>query len=572
MAAFYLGDSEQASDWLAQVVRRNPEDGEDHYNYGVALKSAGKLLEASEAFQRAVQKSPAKIEAYNNLGLVLGRLSRNDEAMEAYTAALEVDPVNQEILNNVGLLLLGSGSEKEAEKWFLSALETVPDNPFFCINLGNIYKQEEQFDRAIDYYQRALHVRPGDVIAQNNLGAALLADGQVDEAEAAYKKVLQIDANNAEAFGSLGNLYFEKGQTEPAIENLRRAIALSPSFAEFHYSLSRMKKFKRHDPDLVAIEKLLEESVLSDEELSYLNFAAAKAYADLGDDDVFFSHLEKANFHHRKFEPYDAKADEERVDRIIAFFDPSRIKTDTGADPDSVQPVFILGMPRSGTSLVEQILASHPQVRGAGELPYLALLTRERLHSPYPEGLRDFTDQDYRDFARAYLDLINKKSPDAPLVTDKMPANFRYIGLIRLAFPQARIIHCVRDPMDIGFSCYKQHFATGLSFAYDQKDIAHYYRLYEKLMAHWRTLFPNDIYDFVYEDHISNPPESTRRLLSYCGLEWDERCLDFHKTQRAVRTASAAQVRKPIYKDSVKSWLRFQDQLTPMKSALESEA
>ena len=232
------------------------------------------------------------------------------------------------------------------------------------------------------------------------------------------------------------------------------------------------------------------------------------------------------------------------------------------------RPIFIVGMPRSGTSLLEQILASHRDVFGAGELLDFQRLALELVKGQYPEGIVSISPRKIAALATRYVDVLNERNASAPRVTDKLPANFLYIGLIYAAFPQARVIHCVRDPLDTCLSCYRKAFASAHGFAYDLRELGRYYRAYAGLMAHWQRLFPERMFELRYEAVIREPESTIRRLIQYCGLDWDEACMRFYETERPVQTASAAQVRRPLYTDSIGAWRRYADHLQPLRTAL----
>jgi len=320
------------------------------------------------------------------------------------------------------------------------------------------------------------------------------------------------------------------------------------------------------------MENLFNKDGVDVEGRSRLGFALGKAYEDLADDQKAFSFITEANRLKRSTYTYSTSDDAAFFSRIAASFDASLFTGLAHAGCVDERSVFIVGMPRSGTSLVEQILSSHPQVFGAGELTDLGrvieTLCQDR--GGYPAAVSRLQPGDLAVSGQAYVDQVRERAPDARRIIDKMPQNFLYVGMIRLLLPNARVIHCQREPMDTCFSIFKHGFLNLHSYAYDQQELGSYYWLYQQLMAHWRDVLPGFMYELNYEALVANQELETHRLLEYCGLSWDDACLSFHKTERVVRTASTTQVRRPIYTDSVKRWKRFEEGLAPLREALGS--
>jgi len=304
----------------------------------------------------------------------------------------------------------------------------------------------------------------------------------------------------------------------------------------------------------------------------HLGFGLAKAHEDLGHYEKSFAYLLEANTLKRRSFKFDMEDAERRFRHLTELFEPSLYARLQGSGSPDQTPIFIVGMPRSGTTLVEQILSSHPQVQGAGELPWLKEIIENAFGAIDDDAFYDrVREADIETFSRigaGYAGRLRERSDGAAFVTDKMPFNFQFVGMINLVLPKAKIVHCRRDPLDTCLSIFKNYFSEGNHFAYDMGELGRFYNLYRGVMAHWETVLPGRVFDIGYEDLVSDQETGSRALLEYCGLEWDDACLAFHKTDRTVVTNSSAQVRKPIYRDSVRSWKRYEDQLAPLIEAL----
>ncbi|MFQ5764085.1 MAG: sulfotransferase, partial [Rhodospirillales bacterium] len=436
-----------------------------------------------------------------------------------------------------------------------------------------------RLDDALALIRRVLDQDPGNADIEANLGNVLSRMGKTQEAAEAYGRALAADPDNVPVLGNLAILKAETGERDEAVALHRRVLALDPGDAETYHDLSVLKTFAAGDPDIGAMEALRARPSLPDEKAMFLDFALAKALDDTGDFERAFAHMASANRLKRTMLPYDAARDEALVERIVEVFDQTFFEGRDGEGAADGTPIFIVGMPRSGTTLVEQVLASHSQVFGAGELnhfrdavmgfgdlgPGLKGLGGGR---GFPEGARDLGPSDVRRLGEAYVQRLCREAPGAARVTDKMPRNFFFLGLIHLTLPGAAIVHCVRDPMATCLSCYQIHFPGGQEFAYDLADLGRYYRLYARLIDHWRRVLPGRILDVRYEDLVAGPEAGIRALLDFCGLGWEEACLRFHEAERQVRTASAQQVRRPIYRTAVERWRRYEKHLGPLIEAL----
>jgi tetratricopeptide (TPR) repeat protein len=443
-------------------------------------------------------------------------------------------------------------------------------------NLGNALEHQGKLDEAAAQYERALALRPSLFQAHDNLGNILRKQGKLDQAVARYEQALTSRPDLAEAYNHLGNVLKDLGKFDEAAARFEQALALRPDYVEAHFNRAGLKTFRPHDPDLAALEAIAEADLLPPDKMLQIHFALGKALDDVGEYGRAFEHLLKGNALKRREINYNEAAQQQSFRRIAESFD-SRLLDRFSAvgDPSSV-PIFVLGMPRSGSTLVEQILASHPQVHAAGELSNLIRVVRTVTDAsgrpvPFPQCAGVLDADGWRRLGQAYLASLPTPAEGKTRITDKMPTHFAYIGLIRLILPAARIIHTMRDPVDTCVSCFSKLFTSGAPFTYDLAELGRYYRGYHELMTHWRSVLPaGAMLDVSYEDVVDNLEEQARRLIDYCGLPWDDRCLKFHETNRPIATASNVEVRRPLYRSSVARWRRYEAYLQPLLSELAS--
>jgi tetratricopeptide (TPR) repeat protein len=523
------------------------------------------LENAVAAYRQTLALCPRHANAHSNLGAALLAQGLAPDALRHFERALAVDPRHFEARNNLATALVSLGRFAEAAVHYERALELCPRRAATHFNLAGALAQLGKIDEAIERYRDALRIMPDYAAAHNNLANLLAAQGSSAAAVAHYRRVIAIDPNHAGAHNNLGNMLRDQGDFSAALEHFDRAVALRPA-PETHYNRAEIKTFRAGDPDLAALEALARRGDWSPEQSPFVHFALAKALEDSGDYARALRHLQRGNDLKRGRIRYDEAAVARLFRRIAQVFDRQLIENRAGEGDPSPAPVFVLGMPRSGSSLIEQILASHPQIHGAGELEIL-----ERVAGPhFPEGIESLADDDLRRMGADYLDRLPRLADGKLRVIDKLPANFLRIGLIRLILPGARIIHTVRNPIDTCVSCYSKLFAGGQHFTYNLAELGRYYRLYDNLMAHWRSVLPpGAMIEVSYEDVVDDLEGQARRLIDYCGLPWDDRCLAFHKNTRTVRTASAVQVRKPLFRSSLQRWRRFESGLGPLLDALE---
>jgi tetratricopeptide (TPR) repeat protein len=601
-----LANAERA---YKKAIKINPNFVEAHSNLGSVLLDQGRLKEASNAylkalklapnhpmllnnvgnvlqlqgenekalswFDKAIKQDPDNVDAYRNLGNALRALDRNEEAFAAYKRAVEINPELADTYYNLGLILLELDELDEAINCFNQALRINPADKSAYLGLGSARSAQGNLDQAVAAYQKAIAIDPANEKAYLGLGNARSAQGNLDQAVVAYQKAIAIDPVNTEFYRKLGDAFSDHGEIAEAVSTYRKALEINPEYAKAHYSLSKNKKFTEYDDDISAMESLLSTKGISDEDSFQLAFGLGKAYEDLGNFDKSMEFVIKATQLKRNSYDYSTSESQEVFDRFKEVFSPDFFSTrvDSG-DPDRT-PIFILGMPRSGTSLVEQILASHPDVYGAGELKDLgnvfeSIRTSDKEKQPaiIPGELLELDAKAFADLGEQYIARIRKYSANAKFITDKMPGNFLRIGFIRTILPNARIIHCTRNPMDNCLSIFKNYLLNGHGYADNMSELGQYYRMYLELMDYWRATLPGFVYDQSYEELVRSQQEQVSKLLQHCGLDWNDACLDFHKTRRKVKTSSNAQVHRPIYTDSVQMWTRYEEQLEPLKAAI----
>ena len=574
VAEYDLGDFEAAKRSYRRAIALSPRYAEAHSNLGNALRAGKRLEEAVAAYRRALRIEPRFADAHNNLGTALRDLGSVAEAERSYRAALALRPDDPAILANLALALRDFARLDEAEALLRRALAIDPRNARALAHLALILLDRDLAEASEATARDALALRPEDPQILNALGQALARQGRPAEALALYRRALALLPDFADAHNNAGIALIELGELDAAREMLRRAVAIDPRHAGAYMNLAEAQKLGHGDPALTAMETLARKpGALSESQKMYLHFALGKALGDAGDPVRAFHHMLEGNRLKRSQIVYDEAVALGAFDRIRKAFTPSLLATKSGHGAPSRLPIFVVGMPRSGTTLVEQILASHPRVHGAGELEDFARIVRDLRPSAgdYPEALAALDPAQIGAIGERYLERLAARSGGADRATDKMPSNFYFIGLIHLALPEASIIHVRRDPLDTCLSCFSKHFASPQNHTYDLAELGRYYRKYAELMAHWQEVLPaGRMLEVRYEDLVAGFEPAARRILAHCGLDWDEACRSFHRTARPVHTASAAQVRQPIYGSAVGRGKPYREFLTPLLRELPS--
>lgn len=595
-----LVEAEQAG---RQAVALDPALVDAWSNLGIILQESGKLDASLECLERVVTLCPDAAKAHNNLANTYRRLDRQDRAEWHYKQALTLDPGYAEAHSNLSFLLSSQGhfddavaagrraielnprltdaylniAEAETQRlqlgealrWLNALHAFAPDHVGGLTARGLVLRKGERFDEALLCMRRALALAPDDANVHNAMGNVLQGLGLHDEALGHFDQAAALPGSVVEeALLARAALFLESGRKEEAAEAFEQVALAFPGSIRAMVGRSDSKKFKADDPDIDAMEAGLARSeglLLSDKLATH--FALGKAYLDTGDSARAFQHLDTGNRLKRATFAFDPRATQEWMQRIAEIFTDEFQSVRQGGGVASSLPVFIIGMPRSGTSLVEQILASHPQVQGAGELSSLRLAVENM--GAFPQSLVSCSSDDLARIGQDYLERITPLAKGRDRLVDKMPGNFMFAGLIPLILPGARIIHCRRDPVDTCLSCYSKQFGGEQLFTYDQTELGQFHLDYQDLMAHWRELLPTECFIEVdYESVVDDLEGQAKRLIDFIDLPWDDACLDFHNTQRVVRTASVNQVRQPIYKTSKGRWRAHAEQLGPLLAAL----
>jgi len=552
-----------------RALELSPDNAEIHCNMGNALRQLGQLREALTCSRRAIALDPRSSVAHNGLGLSLAVLGQREQAVASYRQALLLNPGHVEALNNLGNVLLDLGQGHEAVPLYRQAIELDPGRADSHVNLGNVLFELRRIDMAAASYRRALALRPEYPVAHLGLAAALRMQRRDGEAEASCQAALAVDPNSVEALTLLGELRADRGQFMQAQELFSRAIAVDPTFPSAFCSIAAQTKMTHDDAAwLQAVESLLAKAPPLRHEIS-LRHALGKYFDDLAQYDEAFSNYRRANQLTKRFgRGYDRAKLSQRVDRIISDCDAAFVNQRQDGALASELPVFVIGMPRSGTSLTEQILASHPAVFGAGEVKSWDS-DFDALEAAGPN--RADRASLVAGMARDYLERLTAPSAGALRVIDKMPGNFLHAGLIHAVFPRARIIHLRRHPIDTCLSIYFQYFSQLHPYANDLDDLAHFYGEYVRLTDHWRAALPaTTLLEIPYEALIEDQEGWTRRMLDFIGLPWDPKCLDFHQTDRVVITYSKWQVRQKIHSDSAGRWRHYGKFLGPLWRLVDS--
>lgn len=494
-------------------------------------------------------------------------------AIDLYKQLLAADPDNTVALNNMGSALLDLGRFREAEHYYRRALSIYPDFVEAHRNLGNVLRKRGYLAESEASLRRAIKLKPSYLDAHCGLGLTLVSGGRIHEAKGRFRKVLKSMPRNVVALHGMGEIALTEGRWEDAGKLFARILELEPGNAPALASQATVRKMTRADaPWLEAAEKLAASGIGPPQEAA-LHYAIGKYFDDVGDFDRAFPSFRRANEILKPVaDPYDRKARERTVQDIMRAHTRETLTRTAACASDSMTPVFVVGMPRSGTSLVEQIIASHPQARGAGELEFWPKVMRE-CETQILGGLLD--DHARAELAKAYLRMLeeraastsNGSSSSGLRIVDKAPANSDCIGVIHSVFPKARIIYVRRDPIDTCLSCYFQGFSISLNYTLDLADLAHYYKEHRRIVAHWFNVLPQGaILEIPYEALVADLEGWARKIIGFIGLEWDAQCLQFDQTQRVVATASYRQVREKIYSTSVARWRNYERFIGPLLS------
>ena len=598
-----LAEGEEAA---RRAVALNPNLPGAWNNLGIILQESLKLDESRLCLQRVLALQPDNPEAHNNLGNTCKRLGLLDQAEQYWTHALALRPNYPEAYSNLANLLIDQGEYDRAADYARRAIELSPQFADAYINLVGVETARQRYGEALRWLNALLAFAPmhaGGLAAQ---ALTLKQLDQLDAASQAGQMAVAAAPENPEAHNAFGQVEQALGRFEPALAAYDRACTLPGTALEtsllnratllmefgrtaeaqvafnaltdaFPNSVQGwagqidLRRVEANDPAVTRLQTLLAgDGRRSLNDRMALHFALGKAFLDLGDSGQAFRHLDEGNRLKRATFTYDPDATSRWMAAIAATFTPALLEAKAGCGDPSGLPVFVLGMPRSGTTLIEQILASHPDVHGAGELRQMQIVVDEI--GAFPDAVPDLPPERLRQLGATYLARVRPLASYHRHVLDKMPSNFFYAGLIRLVLPQARIIHCRRDPVDTCLSCYTKLFGGEQAFAYDMTELGRFHRDYQALMSHWRTVLPaTHFLEVDYEAVVDDLESEARRMLAFLGLPWNEGCLRFHETERPIRTASVNQVRQPLYRSSAGRWRAHAAQLRPLLKALGVE-
>lgn len=590
----------EALEPLQRAVQAAPRFARARDNLGHALLLLGQPSEAVTHLEQAAKFEPRSVPVRLRLAHALALQGLGEEADRVYEEAFALDPqrgslakagehlregrvkecqkicremlaANPDDVNAMRLLAKVAGENdhwRQAEKLLERALEILPAFNELRLDLSRVYKQLDRLDDAVAMAATAVEHNPRNRNA-HYLHASMLAINRAhDAALEAYDRATENDHFHPAAWLGKGHLLKTLGRSEEGIAAYRKAIEQRPNFGEVYWSLANLKTFRFTPDEIADMERRLAGEDLDTDARVHFLFTLGKAREDEGEYARAFQYYNEACELQRPRVYYDPVETRVANNRILDVFTADFLAENAGHGCPDPAPIFIVGMPRSGSTLIEQILASHSQAEGTAELPdvgrIISMISARSPEEDYPEAAAWLKPGDWRDLGEAYLERTRRHRHGLPYFTDKMPNNFPSVGLIHLMLPNAKIIDARRHPLDSCFGCFKQHFAYGQTFSYDLVEIADYYREYRRMMRHWHEVLPGRVLEVRYEDMVRDQEGQTRRLLEHCGLEFEDACLRFYETERPVRTASSEQVRRPIYESSLNHWRHFREELAPV--------
>ena len=556
---------------LRRAIALNPALKSAQVTLGQALLATGAEQAAADAFDELMQGHPQMQELAD--AATLHRDGQFEQAETAYRELLKRNPQDVSVLRLLGLLAIDTGHFRNAATLLKQAVELAPGFHGAWIELSKAQTELHELGDAIASAERAIAIEPQRAGGYVALANALAHTDRAEEAIASYRRAQEIRPDNPEIALGLGNVLKTHGRQAEAIAAYRDGIRLKPDFAELYWSLSNLKTFRFEPAEIRAMEQALASGSLRENAIVHFCFALGKACEDGGDYARAFSYFKRGNELRRMQEYYDPVNTDQIGERIRATFTPELVARLQGAGHGGVAPIFVIGLPRSGSTLIEQILASHSAVEATSELPeggrLVRFIDRQRVGGKvYPEAVAAFTGQALVEIGRRYDKGTLRYRSGKPRFIDKMPNNFATVGLLALALPNARFINAARDPRDTCLSCYKQLFARGQPFTYDLTELGDYYLEYRRMIDHWHAVLPGRVLDVKYESVVADLEGQARRLLAFCDLPWEDACLRYYATERAVRTASSEQVRRPIYGDAIGVWRHYEAELEPLLDVL----
>ena len=606
VALMRQGKFEEALEHLSTAVNIAPELADGHEQYGLALAALGRLNEAEESLQTALRLDPNSKTAHSKLtrlqamqgkdeesrktrdrmfelnphwqeikdAMKLQEDGKLDEARQQAKKILREDPGNINALNLMGGICMAQDAPNDAEAFLRKAVGLAPDFAVGWSVLSASLKAQGNFEEAIEALEKALSLEPRNAEGHSSLGNLLTAWGKEERALASYETALAIKPDLASALLSKGHVLKTMGNLDDAIRAYRASAKARPDLGEIYWSLANLKTF-RFDPDEVEfMQTQLDSGKLTDESELHFCYSLGKYFEDQKDYPKAFEYYTQGGAIKRKNVIFDPVEYVNQTDKIIEVFTHEFFEKRASFGYSDPAPILIVGLPRSGSTLIEQILSSHSQVDGTAELSDLMMLGNKTGQNrfdklKFPESLVDIDADNIEDLGKEYIERTFHHRQGAPYFTDKMPNNFPHVGFLHLILPNAKVIDARRHPLDSCFGTFKQLFAKGQPFSYDLFDLGQYYNSYIRLMEHWDHVLPGKVLRVQYEDNVADQENQARRMIEHCGLEWEDQVLRFYETERAVKTASSEQVRQPIYNKSVNSWKRYETELADLILVLE---
>ena len=564
---------DNAIESFERAIRLDPSLPLVQKKLGQALLAAGRADEADEAL--AAYRDSDEDRADIAKGVEIMRAEKLDEAAEVFHKVLKRSPDSVNAMRYLALTYWqGDKRLDDAEALLRRAVELAPSYTGAWLILGALLGDRNKYVPCIEAYKKATELEPRNPEAWAGLGNAYSMAMYPDEAVRAFAKAVQLNPNNPDPQSGYGHALKTIGDQEGALQAFRAAIQARPGFGHVYWSMANLKIFNFKEEEVATMLEQVEGGKLTESADIHIRFALGKAFEDKKDYDQAWHYYHTGNQRQRMTVTHDPLELEFRFDAVREVFSREFLEERSGHGCEARDPIFIVGLPRSGSTLVEQILASHSQVEGTAELPVLGRMANSigrfrRDQVRYPESVRDLRERDWKAYGEQYMEESRRyRLTDRPIFTDKLPNNFPFVGLIHLILPNATIINARRHPFDSCLGGYKQLFGQGQNFTYDLLDLAHYYQQYDKTMKHWREVLPGKVLDVHYEETVTDLESQVRRILEHCNLPFEESCVRFYETKRAVNTASSEQVRQPIYTGALGKWRRYDEHLGILKKQL----
>lgn len=563
------GQHQAAVKLLQDLCHRKPNIAEAWQLMGDALIEHGDVTAGRDAFRRAAQLDPFRVQIAEGVRH-LGRHRRRD-AEVAFREVLKKDPNHIHALVGLATIATDAGAIDDAEKLLRHGLKFAPNMDPLWRGMARVHSQHADYEAAVAAAERAVELAPGTPDCWTMLGTVQAWGLNPKAAKCAFEKSLALNPKQPRVLLSLGHVLKTIGDRKASEEAYRRAVKMDPLMGEAYWSLADLKNYTFSDEEIDRVYAAIEDDRVTPPDRAAFNFALGKAYEDRKEYGKAFEHYAAGNAIKHDHEKFNSAEFKLKCERIQATITADFISSRRASHTSPVVPIFIIGMPRAGSTLLEQILASHARVQGTMELPHILNYVREfNADDRYPEALAEVSATEFAKLGARFIRETKPYRGTATYFIDKMPNNFSHIGFIRMMLPQAVFIDARRHPMDCCFSIFKQNFARGQTFSYDLTTLGGFYNDYLTIMRHWDEVMPGSVLRVLYEDIVDDTETQIRRLLDHCGLKFEAACLRFYETERAVRTASAEQVRQPIYRNSIEHWRHFEKSLAPLEQALGS--